>query len=605
MDGTAPACNNCHLPFNVTRRKHHCRSCGRIFCQKCSQNNSLLPSELGYTKEQRVCDRCLPVLSDRREAFNAQVLDAQIFVRSDPSLAFERGAPDLGWRSPFIKAYSLLKMTTDKKPADGILVVVDSSQTPLALHSQTKSKAFEDLLNTVLPRHPFLLGGKPGAFTTTYVREKEKVMTQMEVMNRGSVRDRIHNVSKPHCHNYFQKYGASLGEGGKGAKKRGKRGKPLSVKQVSMYGRSVLEALRFLNRLKLPCLNLHAGNVLVSNENQNRCTVGPDALLSLMLGLPPRNSSMFEGYSRSEYDVVQFGYFVFEMAVGEEKSREEALGKHRRHIEDHFPDLYPLLEKIFRGSEAHWNDGDGKFVDIDETVGAMPTVDKLLDSFFFGEQVKISNKRTVEGLQACSTMKLDKYMRSLAKHVEASLESVIQHGMAYERSLLDGSINPLVSPRTAQKPSILSTSGSQSIQRRKRQTVQIAPVSSTPPKFYNRSLNNVTAMARGGANLSSSNGSTSSADAAATKNTSTQQASTPAATKPSAAPTSKSSTTTKTKKTTTKAAAAPPPAPPPGAPPAPKLDAIVPAAVAKPTSERGNLLASIRQGKKLKKVNKK
>ena len=28
-------CNNCRQPFSVTRRKHHCRHCGRIFCTDC------------------------------------------------------------------------------------------------------------------------------------------------------------------------------------------------------------------------------------------------------------------------------------------------------------------------------------------------------------------------------------------------------------------------------------------------------------------------------------------------------------------------------------------------------------------------------------------
>ena len=28
-------CSNCRLQFSVTRRKHHCRHCGRIFCTDC------------------------------------------------------------------------------------------------------------------------------------------------------------------------------------------------------------------------------------------------------------------------------------------------------------------------------------------------------------------------------------------------------------------------------------------------------------------------------------------------------------------------------------------------------------------------------------------
>ena len=28
-------CNNCRQQFSVTRRRHHCRHCGRIFCTDC------------------------------------------------------------------------------------------------------------------------------------------------------------------------------------------------------------------------------------------------------------------------------------------------------------------------------------------------------------------------------------------------------------------------------------------------------------------------------------------------------------------------------------------------------------------------------------------
>eukprot|EP01059_Diplonema_ambulator_P014335 TRINITY_DN2520_c2_g1_i1.p1 TRINITY_DN2520_c2_g1~~TRINITY_DN2520_c2_g1_i1.p1 ORF type:complete len:304 (+),score=33.39 TRINITY_DN2520_c2_g1_i1:112-1023(+) len=32
------SCSRCEKPFKMTRRKHHCRFCGRIFCDKCSSS---------------------------------------------------------------------------------------------------------------------------------------------------------------------------------------------------------------------------------------------------------------------------------------------------------------------------------------------------------------------------------------------------------------------------------------------------------------------------------------------------------------------------------------------------------------------------------------
>ena len=37
-------CKLCIKDFNVARRKHHCRRCGGIYCNECSDNKMPLPS---------------------------------------------------------------------------------------------------------------------------------------------------------------------------------------------------------------------------------------------------------------------------------------------------------------------------------------------------------------------------------------------------------------------------------------------------------------------------------------------------------------------------------------------------------------------------------
>ncbi|KPI99924.1 RUN and FYVE domain-containing protein 2 [Papilio xuthus] len=54
-DKDAVACAACAKEFNITRRKHHCRRCGHIFCAACSDKTVALP---GNTKPVRVCDTC-------------------------------------------------------------------------------------------------------------------------------------------------------------------------------------------------------------------------------------------------------------------------------------------------------------------------------------------------------------------------------------------------------------------------------------------------------------------------------------------------------------------------------------------------------------------
>lgn len=50
-------CYRCRVEFGVFTRKHHCRACGQIFCDKCSNKQMLLP-QFGIEKKVRVCEAC-------------------------------------------------------------------------------------------------------------------------------------------------------------------------------------------------------------------------------------------------------------------------------------------------------------------------------------------------------------------------------------------------------------------------------------------------------------------------------------------------------------------------------------------------------------------
>ncbi|KAG6941189.1 RUN and FYVE domain containing 1 [Chelydra serpentina] len=61
-DDEATHCKQCEKDFSISRRKHHCRNCGDIFCNTCSSNELALPS---YPKPVRVCDACHTLLLQR------------------------------------------------------------------------------------------------------------------------------------------------------------------------------------------------------------------------------------------------------------------------------------------------------------------------------------------------------------------------------------------------------------------------------------------------------------------------------------------------------------------------------------------------------------
>ncbi|CAH8620020.1 unnamed protein product [Schistosoma mattheei] len=64
-DSENPNCFLCQSPFNVSRRRHHCRNCGLIFCHECSSRKMTLPSS---AKPVRVCDTCHGLLLHRYNA---------------------------------------------------------------------------------------------------------------------------------------------------------------------------------------------------------------------------------------------------------------------------------------------------------------------------------------------------------------------------------------------------------------------------------------------------------------------------------------------------------------------------------------------------------
>merc|ERR1712107_772161 len=47
-DHAASQCMGCHTQFWFGRRKHHCRSCGLLFCSECSEQAVPIPTEQLY-----------------------------------------------------------------------------------------------------------------------------------------------------------------------------------------------------------------------------------------------------------------------------------------------------------------------------------------------------------------------------------------------------------------------------------------------------------------------------------------------------------------------------------------------------------------------------
>ncbi|XP_023556725.1 zinc finger FYVE domain-containing protein 16 isoform X2 [Octodon degus] len=64
-DSEAPNCMNCQVKFTFTKRRHHCRACGKVFCGVCCNRKCKLPY---LEKEARVCVICYETIS-KAQAF--------------------------------------------------------------------------------------------------------------------------------------------------------------------------------------------------------------------------------------------------------------------------------------------------------------------------------------------------------------------------------------------------------------------------------------------------------------------------------------------------------------------------------------------------------
>ncbi|XP_010641319.1 zinc finger FYVE domain-containing protein 16 isoform X2 [Fukomys damarensis] len=59
-DSEAPNCMNCQVKFTFTKRRHHCRACGKVFCGVCCNRKCKLPY---LEKEARVCVICYETIN--------------------------------------------------------------------------------------------------------------------------------------------------------------------------------------------------------------------------------------------------------------------------------------------------------------------------------------------------------------------------------------------------------------------------------------------------------------------------------------------------------------------------------------------------------------
>ena len=76
-DEEAPNCTKCKAVFDMWLRRHHCRQCGVIFCDKCSSQRCLLPAAFEMRDPQRVCESCYEALLPHQMSLTSVIANHQ------------------------------------------------------------------------------------------------------------------------------------------------------------------------------------------------------------------------------------------------------------------------------------------------------------------------------------------------------------------------------------------------------------------------------------------------------------------------------------------------------------------------------------------------
>ncbi|KFQ72324.1 Zinc finger FYVE domain-containing protein 16, partial [Phaethon lepturus] len=190
-DSEAPNCMNCQVKFTFTKRRHHCRACGKVFCGGCCKRKCKLQY---MEKEARVCTGCYDDIN-RAQAFERMMSPTGPVPNSSISSECFSGVPPLeeaqiagGASSPSSSA--LLPISVLKQPgieglcpkeqrrvwfADGILPNGEVADTR-KLSSQDLSPVNPDLPEMHMAANP----EEDEMLTGVNSKPKEEIITGME-----------------------------------------------------------------------------------------------------------------------------------------------------------------------------------------------------------------------------------------------------------------------------------------------------------------------------------------------------------------------------------------------------------------------------------------
>ncbi|KAJ8301213.1 hypothetical protein KUTeg_020200 [Tegillarca granosa] len=252
-------------------------------------------------------------------------MNFQFYLRSHPQYGSAQQLGDIGSRLDKF----WFKVQESKTKSDKLLSVANyNSKMPIQFNSPTR-KILKDLL--VLIQHPYI-------FPITdidFASEQKLIIVVQQISPRGSLKDFIYQSH--FTSNWQDKYG--------------QRGKGLTVKQIQLFGRQILEALLFLEEKGFPSHgHIHSGNIMYSN-GCCRVSAIENAFLGFNSKLFPLVSKKIKD-SKHAMDSISFGHLVFEMCTGYELNSAHPEPSHLATCKN--TEVVKLLNFIFENEEKQY-----------------------------------------------------------------------------------------------------------------------------------------------------------------------------------------------------------------------------------------------------------
>ncbi|XP_055503543.1 PX domain-containing protein kinase-like protein isoform X1 [Leucoraja erinacea] len=302
-----------------------------------------------------------------------------MFFRSEPNWEVVEPLKEMGWR--FRKRYLLIK-SKDQPKERQVLSWADLGPDMFLCDKDLQSAM------KLLPSwsHPYI-------YPVTFATASESSGLVIRMYNdKGTLRDYICKAKPKDC--FMKKYCSP------------KKSQGLDLQQIKLFGRQILEVLKFLHEKRIPYGHLHSSNVMIDGDACKLLDIE-----NSFLGLPsyyrPYYTQSRKINTTEAIDVYCFGHVLYEMTYGKP------------------PDSVPV-DSFPSASSSHIVSVLQSILSAEAWKTSMPTIAQLLETPLFVDvmlnaekpQFKIPSKlkEALKAAKECMEKRLTEEQKAIHRH---------------------------------------------------------------------------------------------------------------------------------------------------------------------------------------------